>query len=118
VTDLQYQGRVLLNTRINLYSGHPPPPDAELTGVDFWRGHDERWHVVRHEAKKAIWAISTHASATKQHQVKYHLVATHKATGVVVKATVWKCARRASSEIHVLKKPNGPTRRCWLCSKF
>lgn len=117
-TRLEQQGRVLLNTRINFHQGHPPPLDPMIDDYDYWRGRHVDWHVVRHEAKGELWAISTHASAVKHHQVKYQLVATHKVTGDVVKATVWKCGRRCSSEIRVGRRPNILRRRCWLCSKF
>jgi hypothetical protein len=116
--DLRHQGIVLLNTRITYYDGNPPP--ARVLGATrdgMLRGRAPGWTVVKHKAKSALWAKSTHAAATKFHRVKYQLVATHE-SGEVVKVTVWKCRARCTSEIRVGKRPNILRDRCWTCNKI
>lgn len=111
---LRHQGIVLLNTRINYYDGDPPP--ADKTG-SVWSGRAPGWTVVKHKAKGALWAKSTHANAVKHHRIKYQLVATHT-SGEIVKITVWKCRARCTSEIRVGRRPNILRDRCWTCNKI
>ena len=110
---VRQQGVVLLNTRINFYDGRKPTDLFD--DYEYWRGRHPDWTVIRHKAKREIWARSTHGSAAKSHKVRYQLVATH-VTGLVVKITLWECAQRCMSEIRVGPKPNRLRDRCRMCS--
>lgn len=112
----RHQGARLINQRINYFDGHRPPQykidNDYYTAID---AVSEYWSVVRHVPKIDIWARSTHGAAKVSHKINYQLIATHIG-GEVVKVTVWKCSRRAHSEIRVGKRPNSLIERCWQCS--
>ena len=114
------QGVVLLNRRVALWDGKPPPypwPD-DYTNEDVYRGRHRDWHVIRHTPKTTTWAISTHGSARLHHVIKYQLVATNRRTGVIEKKTVWLCGRHSQSEIRPTGKPNPLRKRCWHCDHY
>jgi len=116
---LRHQGIVLLNTRINYHKGHAPPPEPhEPDPYEYWRGRSSAWQVLRHQPRATIWARSAHTRGWKAHRVRYQLVATHKATGHVVKITLWECGARCMSEIEVDHHPyDRAALMCWGCLK-
>lgn len=115
-TPMHQQGRVLLNTRFRLYQEGRPKPDKDADPYDYWNGRSSSWSVVKHVPKVETWAKSTHASGTTWHRVRLQLVATHVSGNVSVQMTVWKCGRKAYSEI---KTGTPPARAhvCWNCQK-
>lgn len=110
----RYEGTVMLNQRINYFSGHAPEQDDDhpMAGLARRRG----WLVTRHVPKRPLWAASTHSLGTKRHLVDYQLVATHKYSGVVVKITRWKCGARCYSELQTGEMDEKT--KCWTCRRY